>query len=98
MSKYQGGIYPLVLFYMQYDPKVYQSEGSPKNKDYGGFGKFFFMPQDCPSQTVNKALIGKRNLYIDKGDCPLDNSFKKNKKFKYINREDGTKAFRIVYD
>lgn len=98
MSKYQGGIYPLVLFYMQYDPKTYQLEGSPKNKDYGGFGKFFFMPQDCPSQTVNKALIGKRNLYIDKGDCPLDKSFQKNKNFKYIYREDRSRAFRIVYD
>lgn len=97
MSKYQGGIYPLVLFYMQYDPKTYQLEGSPKNKDYGGFGKFFFMPQDCPSQTVNKALIGKRNLYIDKGDCPPEKSLK-GRKTKYIYRDDGTKAFRIIHD
>lgn len=97
ISKYQGGIYPLVLFYMQYDPRMYQSEGSPKNKDYGGFGKFFFMPQDCPSQAVDKALIGKRNLYIDKGDCPSDKSLN-NRGFKYVNREDGTKAFRIIYE
>lgn len=97
ISKYQGGIYPLVLFYMQYDPRMYQSEGSPKNKDYGGFGKFFFMPQDCPSQAVDKALIGKRNLYIDKGDCPSDKSLS-NRGFKYVNREDGTKAFRIIYE
>ena len=82
---------------MKYDPKAYQSEGSPKNKDYGGFGKFFFMPQDCPSQAVNKALIGRRNLYIDKGDCPFD-SILRDKRVEYVSREDGTKAFRIVYD
>jgi len=97
MSKFQGGIYPLVLFYSKYNPQTYQKEGSPKNKDYGGFGKFFFMPQDCPSQAVSKALIGKRNLYVDKGDCPSDKALK-NKKFKYINREDGSRAFRIVYE
>ena len=97
MSKFQGGIYPLVLFYSKYNPKTYQDEGSTKNKDYTGFGKFFFVPQDCPSQTQNKALIGKRNLYVDKGDCPENKSFK-NKEFKYIYREDRSKAFRIVYE
>lgn len=98
MSKYQGGIYPLILFYMQYDPKKYQEEGSPKNKDYGGFGKFFFIPQDCPStQTGSKLPSGLLVLYIDKGDCPSDKS-KIIKEYKYIYREDGTKAFRIVYE
>ena len=98
MSKYQGGIYPLVLFYMQYDPSRYQAEGSPKNKDYGGFGKFFFVPQDCPSlQSRNRVPDPSRTLYIDKGDCPLDKSLPA-KRSKYIHREDGTKAFRIVYD
>ena len=98
MSKYQGGIYPLVLFYMQYDPKKYQEEGSPKNKDYGGFGKFFFVPQDCPSlQAINKIPIDKRTLYVDKGDCLWEES-PNAKRNRYIYREDGTKAFHIVYD
>ncbi|MEK7534611.1 MAG: glycosyltransferase family 39 protein, partial [Patescibacteria group bacterium] len=98
MSKYQGGIYPLVLFYMQYDPNKYQEEGSPKNKDYGGFGKFFFVPQDCPSlQSRNRVPDPSRTLYVDKGDCPLDKSIP-TKRSEYIYREDGTKAFRIVYD
>ncbi len=98
MSKYQGGIYPLVLFYMQYDPKQYQAEGSPKNKDYGGFGKFFFVPQDCPSiQNSGKILDVKHVLYIDKGDCPWDKILEF-KKIKYIYREDRTKAFRIVHE
>ena len=98
MSKYQGGIYPLVLFYMQYDPKQYQAEGSPKNKDYGGFGKFFFVPQDCPSlQARGKIPIGKRVLYVDKGDCIWEKSLPA-QRHSYIYREDKTKAFRIVYD
>lgn len=98
MSKFQGGIYPLVLFYMQYDPKQYQKEGSPKNKDYTGFGKFFFIPQDCPSlQAGSKVPLNKRVLYVDKGDCPMGESFKF-ERYDYVYREDKTKAFRIVYD
>ncbi len=98
ISKYQGGIYPLVLFYMQYDPGQYQKEGSPKNKDYSGFGKFFFVPQDCPSVGARrKAFIGKSILFIDKGDCLSDKDFVR-RRYNFIYREDGTKAFRIVYD
>lgn len=97
MSKFQGGIYPLVLFYAKYDPKTYQREGSPKNIDYGGFGKFFFVPQDCPSMQRNDKTPKGHALYIDKGDCPWDKSLAV-RKYSYIYREDGTKAFRIVYD
>lgn len=98
MSKYQGGIYPLVLFHMKYDPRTYQLEGSPKNKDYDGFGKFFFVPQDCPSvQTTDKTPKVKKILYIDRGDCSWS-GYIALKKTKFIYREDGTKAFRIVYD
>ncbi len=98
MSKFQGGIYPLVLFYSKYNPKIYQEEGSTKNTDYTGFGKFFFVPQDCPSvQRNDKSPKVNNILFIDKGDCPSDKSLKY-KKIEYIYREDGTKAFRIVYD
>lgn len=97
MTKYQGETYPLVLFYMQYDPKEYQNEGSPKARDYGGFGKFFFAPQDCPSvQTSEKTPNAPRILFIDKGDCPMDKSLE-HKRLEYVYREDGTKAFRIIY-
>lgn len=97
MTKYQGETYPLVLFYMQYDPREYQREGSPKAKDYAGFGKFFFAPQDCPStQTNEKTPKVEHILFIDKGDCPPDKSLEQ-KHYEYIYREDGTKAFRIVY-
>jgi len=98
ISKYQGGIYPLVLFYSKYDPAIYQKEGSPKDKDYSGFGKFFFVPQDCPSvQRASNLPKVARMLFVDKGDCPDDSSIQ-SKKIKYIDREDGTKAFRMVYE
>lgn len=98
ISKFQGGIYPLVLFYSKYNPKTYQEEGSTKNADYTGFGKFFFVPQDCPSVQRNDKSPKVHNiLFIDKGDCPSDKSLK-SKKIEYIYREDDTRAFRIVYD
>lgn len=98
ISKFQGGIYPLVLFYSKYNPETYQKEGSLKSSDYKGFGKFIFVPQDCPSQSKNKKMpIFKNTLYIDKGDCPWGGILE-NIKIDYVYREDGTKAFRIVYE
>lgn len=103
MSKFQGGIYPLVLFYSRYNPQTYQEEGSPKNKDYSGFGKFFFVPQDCPSVQPAEAFLKEQEikkqkvLYVDKGDC-LEGSLAQTRRREYIFREDGTRAFRIVYD
>src|SRR3990167_3108152 len=49
ITKSLGGVYPLVLFYMKYDPNQYQKEGSPKDIDNTGFGKFFFADAACPS-------------------------------------------------
>lgn len=89
MTKYQGGTYPLVLFYMQFDPKEYQKEGSPKSKEFSGFGKFIFVPQACPSvEKDNRFSKVRKALYVNKGECP-DNGYKD------IYREDGTRAFRI---
>ncbi|MDP2638379.1 MAG: glycosyltransferase family 39 protein [Candidatus Levybacteria bacterium] len=98
ISKFQGGIYPLVLFYSKYNPATYQKEGSPKNADYKGFGKFFFVPQDCPSVSGNKKNpLSKKTLYLDKGDCP-ESFILKDLKTAFIYTEDGAKAFRVVYD
>lgn len=98
ISKFQGGIYPLVLFYSKYNPKTYQEEGSTKNADYTGFGKFIFVPQDCPFvERSNKIPKVKNILFVDKGDCSSDKSIE-SKKSEYIYREDSTRAFRIVYD
>ena len=87
-------IYPMVLFHMQYDPRIYQMEGSPKGPDYGGFGKFIFVPQACPSEQRHElSLKTDKILYVDKGDC-LGNILSA----KSIYRKDGTKVFNIIYE
>ncbi len=92
VTKSAGGIYPLILFYMKYDPIIYQSEGSPKGPDYGGFGKFYFVPQACPTiDKDNRFPADKKILYINKGDCSDDPVVR----FTDIYREDGTRAFRM---
>lgn len=98
MSKSQGGIYPLVLFYLKFDPVQYQAAGSPKVADYKGFGKIIFVPQDCPFLQYSESFPKvEKTMYIEDGSCPNDKRLKK-VSYKIINREDGTSAFRIVYD
>ena len=94
ITKTLGGIYPSILFYMKYDPSKYQNEGSPKDNDFTGFGKFIFTPQFCPSVN-NDDRIPKtgRNLYVNNGTCHISPKIKQKKIF----REDGTLAFIIVY-
>lgn len=92
VTKSLGGIYPLILFYMQYDPKEYLSEGSPKDKDYTGFGKFFFVPQACPSKDKDNRFPTGKIVYIDKGECEDSLSDKA------ILRKDGARVFNIVYE
>lgn len=92
ITKASGGIYPLILFYMQYDPVFYQKEGSPKGPDYKGFGKFVFVPQACPTRDKDEKFPkNQKVLYVNKGDCP-DTRFVL---FKDILKEDGTRAFRL---
>lgn len=96
MTKNQGG-YPLVLFYSQYDPKTYQDEGSPKDVDYKGFGKYIFVPNDCPSINSSVDLpVGTKVLYVDGGTCKMP-SKKSGRKYTEVLREDGSLGFRIVY-
>lgn len=94
MTKSFGG-YPLIQFFMQYDPLVYQEEGSPKDAAYKGFGKFYFVPVDCPSVTKNLKLPQAQHLlFVNKGQaCKTDLRFKED----VIYRTDGTAAFRVVY-
>lgn len=94
ITKTSGGIYPHVLFFMAYDPDVYQKEGSPKDKDFGGFGKFIFAKEFCPSINGSDRFpkTGKI-LYVDSGTCVISPILKQ----KNIYREDGTVAFIIVY-
>lgn len=88
------GLYPLILFYMKYDPTKYQMEGSTKDKPYSGFGKFFFVPIDCPSSDRKSDFPRlKHTIYINRGTCLKETKYKET----VIYREDGTAAFRIVY-
>lgn len=95
-AKSQGG-YPLFLFYSRYDPAKYQKEGSPKDRDFKGFGKFIFTPDACPFISSHH-LIPKsgRIIFVEDGTCPESKLLQK-VPFTYILREDGTKAFRVVY-
>jgi 4-amino-4-deoxy-L-arabinose transferase-like glycosyltransferase len=92
-----GGGYPLVLFYSQYDPEKYISEGSPKDADYKGFGKYIFIPNDCPSINSSVRLPeGTKVLYVDRGTCEEPSKLS-GKIYKNIYREDGSLGFRVVY-
>lgn len=94
VTKDAGGIYPLILFYMQYDPKLYQSEGTPRDKEYIGFGKFFFVPQSCPYvDRDDRFPKAKRIIYVNKGECGNSTLNKK-----IIYRKDGTRVFEIIYE
>jgi 4-amino-4-deoxy-L-arabinose transferase-like glycosyltransferase len=98
VTKSTGGIYPVILFFLKYDPKEYQAAGSPKDEAYKGFGKFLFVPQDCPSLNRDQRFPTKGNIiYVDRGDCP-ENKSKLVKKQTTILREDNTKAFQLVYE
>lgn len=97
ITKSIGGIYPLALFYTKFDPVMYQKEGSFRDKEYRGFGRFFFVPQSCPSVDKDDRFPKGKVIYVDNGTCP-DSGILINKKKTVINKEDGTRAFRIVYD
>lgn len=92
-----GGGYPLFLFFSKYDPAFYQSEGSLKDADYKGFGKYIFIPNDCPSINSSIEITpGTKVLYVDRGTCDAP-SKKSGRKYTDIFREDGSMGFRIVY-
>lgn len=98
VTKNNGSMYGEILFYMHYDPAIYLREGATKDTEYTGFGKFFFVPQACPSITKDDRFPqGKNIIYINRGDCPVDKSLYV-KKENIILRKDGTKAFRMIYE
>lgn len=92
-----GGGYPLFQFYTKYDPIKYQKEGSPKDKNYKGFGKFFFTPDDCPFISKDPLIPREGKLiFVEHGSCKETKALN-NINYLYVLRVDGTKAFRIVY-
>jgi hypothetical protein len=98
VTKSLGGIYPLILFYTKYDPATYQQEGFPKDKAYGGFGKFFFAEASCPSKDRDSRFPNvRKTIYVDNGDCPDYPALNK-LEHTYIVGKDGVRIFRIVYE
>ena len=98
VSKSSGGNYPLILFYMKYDPSLYMQQGHTKDKNDTGFGKFFFVLPACPSQDKDPNVPKvKKIIYIEDGKC-RDYKALSLLKHTYIYHLDGTKAFRIVYE
>lgn len=93
ITKSTGGIYPLILFYMQYNPETYQKEGSPKDANLSGFGKIIFVSQGCPAEENNSIKPSEKVLYVENGACKMQV-----RQEKVIYRSDGTKEFRVIYE
>lgn len=90
-----GGGYPLVLFYSEYNPATYISEGSPKDSDYKGFGKYIFVPQECPSlQTAVEVGLSENVVFVDRGNCEINDGLLNRVD---IPREDGSMGFRVYF-
>lgn len=99
ITKSLSSPYIYFLFYEKYDPKLYQKEGSPRDLDYTGFGKYYFTPEDCPLRTgktiSDKGLpIEKNVLYVDKATCATNLTNVKVLKTIYWN--DGNPAVRLM--
>lgn len=92
-TKNGGGIYPLILFYSKYDPKAYQAEGSTKDREDTGFGKYFFVTEMCPSINGDDKVPTGRTVFIEKGTCKAP----KETKQEYITDLDNTPVFHLVY-
>ena len=97
ITKSNGSPYIYILFLGKYDPAKYQKEGSPRDLDYKGFDKYYFVPHDCPlgAQLDEKGLAkGSQGfLYINKGSCKTPAN---GKLLKTIFWGDGSPAFKII--
>lgn len=97
ITKAHATPYVYFLFFNQIDPKYYQSLGSPRDYDYKGFGKYYFVPSDCPFSGINKEdLVTKETgvLYVERGDCitPAHNA----RLLKTIQWKDNSPAFKVL--
>lgn len=97
ITKAQSTPYIYILFYNKYNPLKYQQLGSPRDLDYTGFDKYYFVPLDCPlaAKGDTEYAEGKAGyLYINKGSCktPLYNA----KVLKTIKWKDNAAAFQII--
>lgn len=97
ITKAQSTPYIYILFYNKYSPVKYQKEGSPRDLDYTGFDKYYFVPLDCPlsAKSGTDEAEGKPGfLYINKGTCPVP--LYNAKVLRTINWKDSSPAFKII--
>ena len=92
VSKVEGGVYMHFLFFQKVDPQGYQALGSPRDRDYQGFGKLVFVPQICPGQELGESQ--DKILRVVSGQCQ-EEPFVQGKP---IYREDKTVVFRIFQE
>lgn len=85
VTKSQGGVYMHFLFFQKFSPADYQALGSPRDRDYGGFGKLVFVPEECPQPE--DLATGQKTLIVAAGHCPGGQG---------IQREDGTLVFKLI--
>lgn len=95
ITRSKGTIWPLIVFYSEYNPKTYQREGSTKDTAYTGFGNYFFVPEACPSLVHDPKYPKGKLLFVEHGEVCKKQVI--GKSYQFIYRGDGTKAFRIVY-
>lgn len=97
VTKSLSSPYIYFLFYEKYDPTLYQKEGSPRDLDYTGFGKYLFVPDDCPLRPYivgqNKIKPERGILYVNKAACP---SYTNTKLLKTIYWNDGNPAVKLL--
>lgn len=98
ITKSNSSPYIYILFYSKYNPQKYQAEGSPRDLDYTGFDKYYFVPLDCPlngGKTGEDYVKGSPGiLYVDTGTCitPTHNV----KLLDIVKWKDGSPAFKLM--
>lgn len=89
--------YIYILFFGKYDPRAYQLSGSHRDLDYQGFGKYVFVPYDCPSfngtTEVNIVADKEHTLLVRRGNCDFGDN---DKLLDRVLWRDGSEAFQFV--
>lgn len=93
LTKAHNDPYIYILFYNQYNPKIYQKYRFLRPRDRWGFEKYIFHPSDCPSHVREEISQEGKSLFIDKGECKV---MPYAQTLKIIFREDNTPAFRLL--
>lgn len=98
ITKGVGSPYIYILFYNKYDPEKYQLQGSPRDLDYSGFDKYYFVPIDCPlteEKTALNSLTPEENvLYVEMDKCKSE--LEGARLIDEVFWADGSRAFKIV--